>query len=340
MDSRAVSVVVTIDTEEDNWFPARDGVSVENIRRVPRLQALFDRHGIRPTYLTTYQVIIRPWAASMLAEIHHSGRGEVGAHIHPWNTPPFSEPFTPANTSLKNLPAELQAEKLETLTAAIRSGTGIQPLSFRAGRWSISPTVIRVLAQAGYRTDTSVLPYVFWPTVDDPPSFHRTPTAPYRLGPDSDLQTPVADGAIVEITPTVGFTRWPWTMYGPLNKALRVKLLRPLHVPGILARLGALDCIELSPESTSLRDMRRLTDVAVRHGVTTLNMFFHSGPLMPGKSPFVNSTEQLEEFLRRIDLYFTYLRSRTAIEPLTLSELGERVRGSARVSNEGLSVAV
>lgn len=56
--AKPVSVLVTIDTEEDNWDPTKDGVSIENVRGVPGLQEIFDRHGVRPTYLTTYQVII------------------------------------------------------------------------------------------------------------------------------------------------------------------------------------------------------------------------------------------------------------------------------------------
>jgi peptidoglycan/xylan/chitin deacetylase (PgdA/CDA1 family) len=341
MTQRPVSVVVTIDTEEDNWFPARDGLTVENIRGVPRLQAILDRHGIRPTYLTTYQVVVRPWAAALLAEIHHSGRGEVGTHLHPWNTPPLHEPFSPENTSLRKLPSELQREKLDTITSVIRSATGIEPTAFRAGRWSVSPSVIRTLTEAGYRTDSSVLPYVFWPNVGDGPSFHRVPAGPYRLDGLGNVETHVPHGPVVEVQPTVGFTRWPWTTCGPLLHALRARALRPLHLPGVLARVGALDCIPLSPEATSLEQMRRVTTVALRNGLDTLNLFFHSGALMPGKSPFVNSAEQLEEFLRRIDSYFTFLAAQAPIRSLTLSELGEQVRGTKTSAEQpGLSVAI
>jgi peptidoglycan/xylan/chitin deacetylase (PgdA/CDA1 family) len=341
MGRRPVSVVVTIDTEEDNWFPARDGLTVENVHGVPRLQSILDRHGIRPTYLTTYQVIVRPWAAALLAEIHHAGRGELGTHLHPWNTPPLREPFTPKSTSLRQLAPDLQRAKLDTLTAAIRSATGIHPTSFRAGRWSVSPAVIKTLADAGYRTDSSVLPYVFWPTVGDGPSFHRVPSGPYRVNGAADVETHVPDGSIVEVQPTVGFTRWPWTACGPLLQVLRTKALRPFHLPGVLARVGALDCIPLSPEATSLEQMRRITDVALRNGLDTLNLFFHTGALMPGKSPFVNSAEQLEDFLHRIDSYFSYLSEVATVQSLTLSELGERVRGTLPAKGkQSLSVAV
>src|SRR5437879_6190931 len=41
--SKPMLLIVSIDTEEDNWHPCRDGVTVENIRELPRLDALFQR---------------------------------------------------------------------------------------------------------------------------------------------------------------------------------------------------------------------------------------------------------------------------------------------------------
>jgi peptidoglycan/xylan/chitin deacetylase (PgdA/CDA1 family) len=323
-----VSVLVTIDTEEDNWYPTKDGVSIENIRGVPEVQAIFDRHGIRPTYLTTYEVIKHPWAAEILGDIHRSNRGELGAHLHAWNTPPCPEPVTPETISLRTLPVEKQRAKLATLTEAIRSATGIRPTSFRAGRWSIAPTMVRVLAEAGYLTDSSVLPYVSWRSVPDGPRFFRAPPEPYRINGDGDVETPVPDGAIVEVPPTVGFTRWPWPLWSRWDRLARIAGLHPLHLPGVLARLGVLDRISLSLEATKLDRLLRLTDVALANDHAILNLFMHSVSLVPGWSPFVPTAADRDAFLERIDRYFTALRRRCSIEPVTLAEVGDRVRGT------------
>jgi peptidoglycan/xylan/chitin deacetylase (PgdA/CDA1 family) len=328
MTPKSVSVLVTIDTEEDNWDPAKDGISIENIRGVPELQAIFDRHGIRPTWLTTYQVIIQPWAAEILAGIHRSGRGELAAHLHAWNTPPCAEPVTPETISLRTLPVEKQRAKLATLTEAIRSATGIRPTSFRAGRWSIAPATVGVLAEAGYRTDSSVLPYVSWSNVTDGPRFFRAPAEPYRVNGGGDVETPVPDGAVVEVPPTVGFTRWPWPLWSRWDRLARAAGLHPLHLPGVLARLGVLDRISLSLEETPLTRLLRLTDVALANGHPILNLFLHSVSLLPGRGPFVATAADRAAFLDRIDRYFTALRRRSAFEPMTLAEVGERVRGS------------
>jgi peptidoglycan/xylan/chitin deacetylase (PgdA/CDA1 family) len=326
--AKPVSVLVTIDTEEDNWDPTKDGVSIENIRGVPALQEIFDRHGVRPTYLTTYQVIIHPWAAEILAGVHRSGRGELGAHLHAWNTPPCPEPVTPETISLRALPVEKQQAKLATLTEAIHMATGVRPTSFRAGRWSISPATVGVLSDAGYRTDSSVLPYVSWRSVTDGPRFFRTPTVPYRISGGGDVETPVPDGAVVEVPPTVGFTRWPWPLWSRWDRLARTTGLHPLHLPGVLARLGILDRISLSLEETPLERLLRLTDVALANGHAILNLFMHSVSLLPGWSPFAATPADRDALLDRIDRYFAALRRRCAFEPVTLAEVGERVRGT------------
>ena len=76
---REVIVVVSIDTEEDNWHRTRSGVTVENIAELRGLAGFFDRLGIRPTYFTSYQVAIDPRHSP--GDLVHPGhaRGGQGA---------------------------------------------------------------------------------------------------------------------------------------------------------------------------------------------------------------------------------------------------------------------
>src|SRR2546428_11575364 len=117
--TRPITLVVSIDTEEDNWAPARTGITVDNIRELPRLHRVLERLGVRPTYFVTYQVAIRPWAAEILREIQARGTGEIGGHLHAWNTPPLDEELAPGNTMALNLPQSLQAAKIATVTDAL-----------------------------------------------------------------------------------------------------------------------------------------------------------------------------------------------------------------------------
>src|SRR5438045_2912616 len=156
--SPPILLIVSVDTEEDNWRPCRDGVTIENIRELPRLDALFQRLGVRATYFTTYQVAIHEWAAATLRQLRADG-AEIGAHLHPWNTPPLDEAFLPRNSMLTNLPAGLQFAKLERLTDSLRSAIGRRPRAFRAGRYALGPEAARALVRCGYAVDSSVTPY-------------------------------------------------------------------------------------------------------------------------------------------------------------------------------------
>src|SRR5258708_22453237 len=136
---RDVTVVVSIDTEEDNWHRTRTGVTVENIAELRTLATCFERLGIRPTYFTSYQVAIDPRAAETLREVSAAGRAEIGAHFHPWDTPPLDEAFVPRNSMLKNLPAAPQRAQLGRVNMAVEEafvsvGRGVLVAGYRLGR--------------------------------------------------------------------------------------------------------------------------------------------------------------------------------------------------------------
>ncbi|MGH7411514.1 MAG: polysaccharide deacetylase family protein, partial [Candidatus Methylomirabilis sp.] len=131
-----MKLVVTIDTEEDNWGNfAASRSSLGNIERIPALQELFDHFAVTPTYLITYPVATDERAVSVLRAILQRGRCEIGAHCHPWNTPPLEEQASGPNSMLCNLPGDLQYAKMKSLHETIRRHFGVAPLSFRSGRF-------------------------------------------------------------------------------------------------------------------------------------------------------------------------------------------------------------
>src|SRR5688500_12060234 len=158
-----MNLTITIDTEEDNWGEyARPQFSVENIARIPRLQSLFDRYDVRPTYLISYPVATSSAAVEILGKYRSEGRCEIGTHPHPWNTPPIDEERTQTNSYISNLPASLQYRKIETLTQTINAAFGVRPTSYRSGKWGFNEDVARALIHLAYKVDTSVFPVWDW----------------------------------------------------------------------------------------------------------------------------------------------------------------------------------
>ena len=317
--SPPILLIVSVDTEEDNWQPRRDGVTIENIHELPRLDALFQRLGVRATYFTTYQVAIHEWAAATLRQLQEGG-AEIGAHLHPWNTPPLDEPFLPRNSMLKNLAPALQLAKLERLTALLRKVIGAQPLVFRAGRYGLGRDTIPALIRCGYQIDSSVTPYVSWEAFDDGPTFIGAPLDMYRLGGGSDVRTPEPDGELLELPMSIGYSRLPFDVWSGVHRVLTARALHPLHLLGLAARVRLIKRIFLSPEMHSVADMltlsRRLIDQGVRH----LHLFFHSPSLRPGLSPFVADAAGVERFYRTIASYVEGLGRMTSLAFATISE--------------------
>lgn len=316
---RPVLLVVSVDTEEDNWQPCRENVTVENIRELPRLEALFRQLGVRATYLTTYQVATNHRAAATMRELQ-AGGAEIGAHLHPWNTPPEDEPFLPRNTMLKNLPTTLQLAKIERLTATLQDAIGARPVVFRAGRYGLGSAAVGALIRCGYRIDTSVTPFVSWERFDDGPSFVGAPLAMYRLAGGGDVRVPEPQGRLLEIPMSIGYSRAPFGVWGRIQRGLAARPLRPLHLAGLASRLGVIRRIFLSPEMHSVADMLTLTRRLMDEGAQHLHLFFHSPSLRPGLSPYSRDQAAVERLYRRIAEYVEQLARRTSLAFVTISE--------------------
>lgn len=114
-----MKLVVTVDVEEDQWgiTPPRSA-TVRNVRRLPILQKLLNEFGIVPTYLLTYPVVTDSDAGAILRPILAAGECEIGAHCHPWTTPPYDEDLNKYNSMLCNLSPALQFAKLQRLHEA------------------------------------------------------------------------------------------------------------------------------------------------------------------------------------------------------------------------------
>ncbi len=321
-------VILSVDTEEDNWRAAREGISVENIRALPRLQADCDRLGVPLTYFTTYQVAATPWAAGVLRDLQSSGRAEVAAHLHPWNTPPLDEPFVPRNTMTANLPIALQRSKLASLARSIEEGVGVRATAFRAGRFGLGRDTTRVLIEQGIRVDSSVSPWISWADTDEGPNFVGAPLSAYTLDGTTDPREPVPGGPLLEIPVSSGFSRWPFGAWHAVHGALHRPWARRLRLAGLAYRLRVVRAITLSPEVSSPRDMMRLAGLIAAHGVSHLSVFFHSPSLLPGLSPFGRTGADVDRLRGTIADFVTALARVTTPVFLTIGEAAKRLAPS------------
>src|SRR5260221_13278407 len=133
-------LLVGIDTEGDNQWDAaaRADQRFENIYALPRLHALFARHGVRPSYVITYPVAADPRSADVLRALKAGGDCEIGAHHHAWETPPCTAEDVQRHPYASNLPLRQFEDQLASLTDALERPVGAPPVSYPPGRVRVS----------------------------------------------------------------------------------------------------------------------------------------------------------------------------------------------------------
>jgi len=294
--SRAPALLVGIDTEaDDQWSEkGRRELRVRNASRLPALQSLFDEFAVRPSYLVTHEMATRPESAAVLGELARSGRCEIGAHLHPWTSPPFRPQDTAGHTYPHNLPDELLERQLRELTETLERTFGARPTTYRAGRNGLDGRTLRILEGLGYTVDTSVDP-LFNERRKGGPAFAGAPLHPYR--PDYADVTRPGGSRILEVPISAATVPALPKAFERLYAALP-----PIPWRGALKRLG-LRPVWLRPSYTTVADMLAFASRMKERGAPCFNVIFHSSEVLPGGSPYTPdaaSVGRFEAALRRL----------------------------------------
>ncbi len=169
-------------------FTPLPGVDLDIVytRGLPRLLDLFDTYGIKATFFINGRDTDRsPESADLAREAFRKGH-EIANHGYE------HLPF------LTRAPREQVEEEIKRGEEAIERLIGEKPVGFRAPDWNITPLVMEVLEERGYRYDSSVLPtfhrflfqFLHWknnnyrrhPTLGSPWTQMLAPLTPYHPG--------------------------------------------------------------------------------------------------------------------------------------------------------------
>ena len=314
-----MDLLVGIDTEGDNQWDAaaRANQTFENIYALPKLHALFARHGARPTYVITHPVASDGRSADVLARLLEGGDCEVGAHHHAWETPPFSETDVARHPYASTLPRPQFEAQLDSLTSAITRAVGRRPVSYRSGRFGFSADHVSALERAGYLVESSVAP-LFFETHKGGPEFVEAPVTPYFLAYDSAVEPGSSD--VLEVPVSAGLNR-------RLPKTLRyayARAPRPYTTKRMLRALGLLRMRWLRPSYSSLDDMRALARDLARADVPVLNLLFHSSEAIVGGSPYNRTEAELAAFCDRLERFLDYATRELNATPVTFEAFRAR----------------
>jgi hypothetical protein len=316
----ARALLITIDTEGDAIWSRPRQIATRNARFLPRFQALCERFGFKPTYLTNYEMAESAEFQEFGRDVLQRGTGEIGMHLHAWNSPPLHDltgddfhhqPF------LVEYPHEIMARKVAHMTALLEDRFGTRMRSHRAGRWVTDARYMTLLLQHGYEVDCSVTPSVSWrQTLGDPRAAGGTdyrsypaeayfidPAAPHRPGSSSLLELPV--------TVDVAY---------PVLDALAKS---PLRLIAPFARLAARRRW-LRPNGDNLRQLLGLVTRHAQLGTPYIEFILHSSELMPGGSPIFPTAESIERLYADLQALFAAIAPH--FQGATLSEYAAGVR--------------
>lgn len=321
-----VQVVLTIDTEPDNAWGNQLNPSVANVRELLRLHHVLAKYGAKATCLVTSRVIQDAEVTGVLRHLVDTGGAEIGAHLHPWESPPFMESGfdTRYPTFPHELPLDVFREKLRRLVEAI-GGRFSSPTCYRGGRWGISPEHLAVLEQAGFEVDTTVTPLIDWRETKGVPTslngrggvdFRSASVLPYH--PDYSDVTREGGAKIIEVPLTVGFTR----CVPPPVRRLYVVLPELAH--RVLRKSTLVRAVWATPAQEDERHLLQMLAVVLREGVSVINMAIHSSELMVGGSPRSRSEEDVAGILGRLEAMLSVLASSGICRFTTLTDAARR----------------
>jgi hypothetical protein len=235
------------------------------------------------------------------------GTGEIGMHLHAWNSPPLP-PLTDDDYSHLPYLAEYSPavirDKVRFMTDLLEDAFGVKMASHRAGRWTLSSTYARILLECGYRVDCSVTPHVSWAATAGAPGGRGG--SDYTLYPEKayflDLEDLSREGtsSLLEVPVTILSRR------RPLCRILPPAVRATPIVQRVMNRVMPADW--LAPKRWNSVRMAGIVPRTLREGRPYVEMALHSSELMPGGSPSFRTEAEIEVLYERLEAVFEMAR--------------------------------
>ena len=317
--------LITIDTEGDNLWSKPSQITTNNSEYLPRFQSLCESFGFKPTYLTTYEMAVCASFKEFGQDVIKRNRGEIGMHLHAWNSPPIY-PLTENDFRYQPYLVEydktLMRRKINVLTDLLEETFGVKMKSHRAGRWSFNKVYAALLVERDYIVDCSVTPHVSWKKhVGDPKQqggtdFSEFPDEPYFL----DLNDISRKGSspLLEIPMTI-------ISSGPIIKRIHT-LIDGYDFGSRLMYKFAPAVYWFRPKKGNLKALLSIVRRASSQNWPYIEFMLHSSELMPGGSFKFPNKKAVENLYNDLQILFGEIKKN--FTGATLSEFHKIFRKS------------
>lgn len=311
MAKTPLAVVVSLDVEEEGLFSGtypREGAGLSNIVELSRLEFLPAEYGLPLTYLCDYPVLTHGPSCDVLAGLLTRHGGELGAHLHPWNTPPFPDMPWPEPVSTAVMPLPVFRAKLDSLQEAVTAFAGRPAGSFRMGRWNLFRRAMAELPGAGFTVDSSVAPLRHVP---GGPDQFLAPPDPYWVCPAGQGGPRLLEAPTTQLPLVPGSQRLAHALAGRL----------PARRDAILGAFMKTLTLGVNPVWMPEATMKLAALAHARRGGRVLTLFWHSSELLPGASPHFPDRPAVDAFVAKVRRFAGWLRRTFDVTGTTLGEL-------------------
>jgi hypothetical protein len=271
------ALLITIDAEGDNLWALPESITTRNSRYLPRFQELCERYGFKPTWLMNYEMAQCPTFCEFGRDVLQRATGEIGMHLHAWNSPPVTDGDPKSQAYLIEYTENVMNEKIKFMTEILEQRFDRKMVSHRAGRWALDSRYARLLVEHGYQVDCSVTPHVSWASVLGDPNgsggsdYTTYPAQPYFM--DLDRIDCEGDSSLLEV---------------PVSIVLKT------NVPPITSWLR--------PNGQNRDSMVAILELACKEQWACAEFMLHSSELMPGGSPTFQTQDDIEALYDDLEL--------------------------------------
>lgn len=305
--------LITIDTEGDNLWQNHDRIDTRNAAFLPRFQSLCEKWGFKPTWLTNYEMAVDPVYVEFAKDVIARNQGEVGMHLHAWNSPPLHD-LTGDDWRHKpyliEYPQPVIGQKVNFMTQLLEETFQTKMLSHRAGRWAFNEHYASLLTELGYKVDCSVTPRVDWrhsagdPNGNGGTDYSKFPRQAYFIDPQ-DIAKP-GRSSLLEVPMSTQYR------YSPLVNRVKQSVDR------LRGKKRGAKVNWLRPAVGNLDNMKRVVEKTLAEGSDYVEFMLHSSEFMPGGSPTFKTEADIEKLYDDLEQLFAWLQSRTV--GMTLAE--------------------
>lgn len=290
--------LITIDTEGDNLWAWKQGqkITTENTLYLKRFQTLCNSFGFKPVWLSNWEMIQDNRFVEFARSIEEEKIGEIGMHLHAWNSLPLFElqHFEGSEAPyLIEYPTAVMEDKIKTLTQEIEEKIGIKPTSHRAGRWATDERYFNLLKKYGYTVDCSVTPTINWQNkcgqspLSKGTNYLNAPNSSYWIDEKKEL---------LEVPVTIKKSH---KLFSPRKTTPRAIAASFYH-----ALIG--ESLWLRPNGNNLEQMKYVLKLSLKNNSEYVMFMLHSSELMPGGSPTFKDAESIEKLYSDLNDLFSF----------------------------------